>query len=171
MASIQTIVESPYYFGEISLDEVKNILFKEPPQSYLFRRLKNGNVTLATIVHHLKSNVKFVFELEIKNCNCEGALLPIQKFKSLDDFISFCNFVCPFESIESYNGVKFIKPISRKNALSLEEMAKFCIKRHYSNSIDQLNLPKILKENLENHNHVEITIDEIKALEDRPTFV
>ena len=117
MASMQTIFESPYYFGEISVDEVKNILFKEHPQSYLFRRLKNGNVTLATIAHHLESDVKFVFELEIKNCNCEGALLPIQKFKSLDQFISFCNFVCSYESF--YNNKKFVKPISRKNSLSL----------------------------------------------------
>ena len=41
-------------------------------------------------------------------------------------------------------------------------MAKSCVVTHYSNSINQLNLPQRIKENLEHHNHFDATIDEIE---------
>ena len=40
MACIMEVFNSPYYFGEISLKEAKDILKKEPSNSYLFRKLK-----------------------------------------------------------------------------------------------------------------------------------
>ena len=60
--------------------------------------------------------------------------------------------------------MKFDLPITRKNPLTLEEIAKSCVAKHYTNSLDQLNLPKNIKESFEeHHNHFCVTIDGKKA--------
>ena len=163
MASLQSIFKSPYYFGEISLEDTKNILLQEPPLSYLFRRLKNGSITLATLRH----SSKHLFEIEVRNCNCVGNFKSIQSFESLEEFIKCCNSVLLF-----FNWGKlfdnFMLPVTRKNPLPLEEIAKGQIITYFADSIDQLNLPRVIRENLISHNinnHFEASIDENKAIE------
>ena len=129
MASIEAICKSPYYFGDISLEETKKILLQEPPHSYLYRRLINGSITLATLRFQSKS----LFELEVKNCNCDGTLINIQRFKSLDGFIQQCNFVCVGLDLGSPNIFKL--PVKRKNVLSLQEKAKLSAVKYFPNSI------------------------------------
>ena len=82
MASLATIFNSPYYFGEISFEETKKILSNKPPYSYLFRKLKNGSITLAAILKIL--NKDHLVEVEIKNCSCEGTFLPIHQLEKMD---------------------------------------------------------------------------------------
>ena len=64
MDSFSTILKSPYYFGEISEEEAKKILMKEPPHTYLFRRLRNGTITMIMIQEHLGK--KEVLEMVVK---------------------------------------------------------------------------------------------------------
>ena len=64
MDSFSTILKSPYYFGEISEEEAKNILMKEPPHTYLFRRLRNGTITMVMIQEHLGE--KELLEMVVK---------------------------------------------------------------------------------------------------------
>ena len=68
MVSLENIFHSPYFFGEISLDDTKNILAKEPAKSYLFRKLNSGSFTLATL------HFQYLYEVEIRNCNCKGVI-------------------------------------------------------------------------------------------------
>ena len=49
MAGLSAVFNSPFYWGDISLEETINILKQERPKSYLFRKLKNGSVTLACL--------------------------------------------------------------------------------------------------------------------------
>ena len=155
MASLLSVFDSPYYFGEISLEETVAILGKQSNNSYLFRKLENGSITIATLID--RSNI--LYELEIRNCNCKKNLKPIQKFETLSKFVKYCN------SINENCGILFKNPVIRKNVFSLEEMAKSNITTYFGNSIDELNLPKILKENLAvpTHNHFEMTLDEKRA--------
>ena len=160
MASLATIFNSPYYFGEISFEETKKILSNKPPNSYLFRKLKNGSITLAIL--KLYGDQWCVIDVEIKNCNCEGILLPIQQFKSLEDCIENCNFVFGGH-ISGY--LNFKTPVFRKDPFSLEEMSKSCILANIRGSIDNLNLPTIIKQDLKvHHNHFEIMLNEKKAI-------
>ena len=160
MASLATIFNSPYYFGEISFDETKKVLSNKPPHSYLFRKLKNGSITLAAI--HKIFRIDLLVEIEIKNCNCEGTFLPIQQFKSLEDFIEYCNFV--FMSL--WTQISYFKtPIFRKNPFSLEEISKSCTLVNYRNSLDSLIIPKVIKQNLKlHHDHFEIMYNEKEAI-------
>ena len=50
MAGLSAVFNSPFYWGDISLEETINILEQERPKSYLFRKLKNGSVTLACLI-------------------------------------------------------------------------------------------------------------------------
>ena len=154
---MKSIFESLCYFGEISLEETKNILKKEPPKSFLFRRLKNGCITLATLEQSGK-----LLDVEVKNCNCKGTVKPINKFKNLAQFIEYCNYIFARSKWKTQN--KFKTPVTRKNILPLEEMAKCCIETHFHNSIKGLNLPNENTENLKNnHNHFDASIDEKEA--------
>ena len=152
MASLQTIFKSPYYFGEISSEETKKILQNNPPRSYLFRRLENGAITLATLCFSLH-----LFEIEVRNCNCKRSFKNIESFRNLEAGIRYCNNVFCLIKLDtefSQGGFNLFKfPVLRKNALPLEEMAKSCVRTHYVNSIDKLNLPNIIKNNLGNHDH------------------
>ena len=49
MASLSEVLNSPYYWGDISLEETIATLEREPQKSYLFRKLKNGSITLASL--------------------------------------------------------------------------------------------------------------------------
>ena len=163
MASLQNIFDSPYYFGEISLEETKRILLKEPSQSYLFRRLKSGTVTMATLFDFFSNNQ--LLEIEVKNCDCDGAFQNIQSSKNLEKFIENCNFVLnPFKCTKKFNlPVTRNTPITH-NPQSLEDITNFFMANHFSSSIDQLNIPKKIKENLyQNHKHFELAIDENEA--------
>ena len=158
MPTFQTVYKSPYYFGEISLEEAKNILKQNPPNSYLFRREENGTVTLATLYQGRE-----LLELEIMNCDC--GVCPKETYQR--DNESLAHFVKSFDQAEltieslkqasasnSYPLLQLKQPISRKNTLPLEEMAKYSIQSNYPNSIHQLKLPKIIKDNLIHHpNH------------------
>ena len=99
-----------------------------------------------------------LWDVEIKNCSCEGLFLPLQRFKSLEDFIEYCDFVC---------GLSFFKtPIFRKNPFSLEKIAKSCILVNYKNSMDNLIIPKIVKQDLRiNHDHFGVMLNEKEAME------
>ena len=163
MASLQSIFKSPHYFGEISLEDTKNILQQEPPLSYLFRRLKNGTVTLATLFDFLSNDQ--LLEIEIKDCDCDGAFQNVQSSKNLERFIENCNFVFnPFKGTKKFNlPVTRNTPITH-NPQSLEDITKFFMANHFASSIDQLNIPKKIKENLyQNHKHFELAIDENEA--------
>ena len=165
MASLATIFNSPYYFGEISFEETKKILSNKPPNSYLFRKLKNGSITISTLMK-LIGDYWHLWDVEIKNCNCEGLFLPLQRFKSLEDFIEYCDFVCrPLGGISLVDSF-FKTPIFRKNPFSLEEMAKSFILVSYKNSMDNLIIPKIVKQDLRiNHDHFGVMINEKEAIE------
>ena len=70
MDSISKVLKSPFYFGEISEEETKNILMKEPPNSYLLRRKTNKTITLAIIFDSLiKNGKKFQEVKHIRNEN------------------------------------------------------------------------------------------------------
>ena len=162
MASLQTIFNSSYYFGEISMETTKRILSEEQPKSYLFRK-KNGTVTLATLFDFFRNDQ--LLEIEIKNCDCDGGFEKIQSNKNLQEFIDSCNFVLsPFKGIK-----RFSIPVKRnnkiiQNPLSLEDITKCFVVNHFSHSIDQLNLPKKIKETLNGHDkHFELAIDEKEA--------
>ena len=125
--------------------------------SYLFRKCSNGSVTLATLFWFPEDIGHQLFEVEIKNCDCEGTLLPIKKFNNLEEFIEYCNFVC------SPKNIMFRLPILRKNPFPLEEMAKSCLLTNFGDSIDKLLLPKRIREDFQlHHDHFEITYDEKK---------
>ena len=140
MASLQTIFKSPYYFGEISLEETKSILLQEPPKSYLFRKLNNGTVTLATL------RDEQLLEVEVKNCNCEGTIISIERFKSLEEFLQYCNRINNFY-ISLDPKIAYEVPVARKNPFSLEEMTRFCVAERYKDSINELIIPKMIKKN------------------------
>ena len=76
-----SILKSPYYFGEISIEETKNILLQEPHKSYLFRRLQNGKFTWAIVYDSIKG--KRLFEMEVRTRINEEISIPIDKFKRL----------------------------------------------------------------------------------------
>ena len=113
MISLENVFQSPYYFGEISLYDTKNILYNEPAQSYLFRKLNNGVFTVATL------QFKYLYEVEIKDCNCKGTLLPLQRFTSLKNFVEHCNDAC--KDVFGQKSI-FCLPVKRKFALSLQEI-------------------------------------------------
>ena len=163
MALIMEVFNSPYYFGEISLMEAKNILTKEPANSYLFRKLKDGSVTMATLI----DNSRYLFELEIKNCSCDKFLLPIQRFQCLKEFVEYCNSV-----VTKFTIVRFNLPVKRRTPFSLEDIANSLVITQFENSLDQLILPKNLKENfsISCHNHFEILFDEKEASKQNSNF-
>ena len=43
------VLNLPFYWGKIELDETIAILEQEPPRSYLFRKLESGSVTMACL--------------------------------------------------------------------------------------------------------------------------
>ena len=162
MACLQTIFNSEEFFGEISMETTKSILAKEPPKSYLFRQ-KNGTVTMATLFDFFRKDQ--LLEIEVKNCDCDGGFQKIQSNKNLQEFIDSCNFVLsPFKGIK-----RFSIPVKRntkivQNPLSLEDITKCFVLNHFSHSIDQLNLPKKIKETFNGHHkHFELVIDEKEA--------
>ena len=124
MVSMKSIFRSPFYFGKISLEDTKKILQKEPPKSFLFRRLKNGSITLATLEPSGK-----LLDVEVKNCDCKGTVKSINKFTNLTQFIEYCNYIFASSKWKTQN--KFKTPVTRKNTLPLEEMAKYCIETHF----------------------------------------
>ena len=60
MASISEVYTSPYYWGDIKLKETIAILEQAPPSSYLFRRLKSGSVTIASLYNSKVTYFLFV---------------------------------------------------------------------------------------------------------------
>ena len=145
MDPFSPILKSSCYFGEISEEETKNILMEGPPHSYLYRRLKNGSFTIATIQEFLGE--KELIETVVKTSyypfyNPIGKTLPKDQkemiFQNHERFLNFRDF---FEKR---------KPIQRKNPLPLEEMAKSYVAKTYKNFLDQLELPKIVKEEVKN---------------------
>ena len=145
MDPFSPILKSSCYFGEISEEETKNILMRESPHSYLYRRLKNGSFTIATIQEFLGE--KELIETVVKTSyypfyNAISKTLPKDQkemiFQNHERFLNFRDF---FEKL---------KPIKRKNPLPLEEMAKSYVAKTYKNFLDQLELPKIVKEEVKN---------------------
>ena len=124
--------------------------------------MKNGIINLAT----LSVNSEYLLELEVKNCDCPGTLTNIEKFKNLEEFIDYCNFIYRYINCSNTDfdvcKRKFKESVIRKNPLSLEEMAKCCVKNHFGNSIDELELPNLIKNDLKNDqkSHFEVSIDE-----------
>ena len=141
MTSLQKIHTSPYYFGEIPLTEVKNILQNEPPKSYLFRRLENGVITLATTYDYFKT--KKLLEMELKSCNCTQLSIPIQDLKSFREGCQNLDLMVNFGL-----GIEKFQPVVRKNPLSLKEIAKNFVSNSCETAIDDLELPKSLKKDL-----------------------
>ena len=159
MACLQTIFNSEEFFGEISMETTKSILAKEPPKSYLFRQT-NGTVTMATLFDFFRKDQ--LLEIEVKNCDCDGGFQKIQSNQNLQEFIDNCNFqLSPFKDVK-----RFSLPVERNsdiihNPLTLENITKCFVVDHFSSAIDQLNLPKKIKESLySKHKHFEIAIDE-----------
>ena len=60
MVPVSTICQSPFYWGEISLEETISVLEKERKHSYLMRKLKNGSITLA-VLSRIQSLLKHFF--------------------------------------------------------------------------------------------------------------
>ena len=141
MDPFSSILKSSCYFGEISEEETRNILMKEPPHSYLYRRLKNGSFTIATIQEFLDG--KELIEIVIKTFypTISKTLPKDQKEMIFQNHERFLNFRDFFEKL---------KPIKRKNPLPLEEMAKSYVAKTYKNFLEQLELPKIVKEEVKN---------------------
>ena len=137
MDSFSSILKSPYYFGEISEEKAKNILMKEPPHTYLFRRLRNGTITIVMIQEHLGE--KELSEMVVKNSYGIKLSLPKEKQIIFQTFERFQNFLAFFEKC---------RPAIRKNPLPLEEIAKSFVANTYKNSIDQLEIPKTIKKEL-----------------------
>ena len=65
MVSISEVFKSPFYWGEISMQETIDILNKAPKGSYLFRKIKNGSVTIACLY-----TPKILRDIEIRDCEC-----------------------------------------------------------------------------------------------------
>lgn len=159
MAGLSAVFNSPFYWGDISLEETINILEQERPKSYLFRKLKNGSVTLACLI-----DSKVVLrEIEVKDCKCTDGFQPIQKFKTLAEFVGHCNI-----SFGSSLGKLFLHPVKRKNVFSLKELSKSFIS-NYVDKFDELMVPETLKKELtedfsKNHNHFEVILNEKEAI-------
>ena len=147
MIRLEAITSSPCYWGEMSLDETMNVLEQEPPHSYLIRKWKNGSITIASL-HAGLENCKKLHEIKISDWSrCVDC--PKGTIEKLEDFIEIFNVteVAPNEQ------VMFLKPVRRKNTLSLEEMTKKLVKNCTTGSFDELQLPQLIKSELELHHH------------------
>ena len=155
MVPLSRIYNCPFYWGEITLDETINILSQEPPHSYLLRKRNKGSIALALM--YVGENL---LEIEVSDCSCNGDTLPFGKFNTLEDFIENC------KKGFKRKPEKFLRPVMRKNTLSLKDIAKSCVRIH-TNSYDQLEIPQRLKddlnqEKLEQHSHFKMSLNEIE---------
>ena len=139
MDSISKILKSPFYFGEISEEETKIILMKEPPHSYLFRRKTDGTITLATLFDYLDRKELIDFEYFAGTCFCNN--LPKSKVKPM----RFQNFA---DAGRFCYGLTRGKEVRRKNPLPLVQTVKTIVATNFKNSIDELELPKNIKDDL-----------------------
>ena len=151
MIRLEAITSSPFYWGEMSLDETMNVLEQEPSHSYLIRKWKNGSITIASL-HAGLENYKRLIEIKVSDWSRCADCPKITKEK-LEDFVQTYNAteVAPNEQ------VMFLKPVRRKNTLSLEEMTKILVKNRTVGSFDELKLPQLIKSELELHHHFEIS--------------
>ena len=115
MIRLEAIITSPCYWGEMTLDETMNVLEQEPPHSYLIRKWRNGSITIASL-HAGLENCKKLHEIKISDWS-RCADCPKGTIENLEDFVQIFNVteVAPNEQ------VMFLKPVRRKNTLSLEE--------------------------------------------------
>ena len=102
-------------------------------------------------------------EIEVKHCECTDGFQPIQKFKTLEQFVGHCNI-----SFGSSLGKIFLHPVKRKNVFSLKELSKSFIS-DYVDKFDELMVPETLKKELtndfsKNHNHFEVILNEKEAM-------
>ena len=101
-------------------------------------------------------------EIEVKHCECTDGFQPIQKFKTLEQFVAHCNI-----SFGSSLGRIFIHPVKRKTVFSLKELSKSFIS-DYVDKFDELMVPETLKKELtkdfsKHHNHFEVILNEKEA--------
>ena len=102
-------------------------------------------------------------EVEVKHCKCTDGFQPIQKFKTLEQFVGHCNI-----SFGSSLGKIFLHPVKRKNVFSLKDLSKSFIS-NYVDKFDELMIPETLKKELRNdfpkhHNHFEVILNEKEAI-------
>ena len=102
-------------------------------------------------------------EIEVKQCECTDGFQPIQKFKTLEQFVGHCNI-----SFGSSIGKIFLHPIKRKNVFSLKELSKSFISS-YVDKLDELVVPATLKKELtkdfsKHHDHFEVILNEKEAI-------
>ena len=93
-------------------------------------------------------NCKKLHEIKISDWSrCVDC--PKGTIEKLEDFVQIFNVteVAPNEQ------VMFLKPVRRKNTLSLEEMTKKLVKNCTTGSFDELQLPQLIKSELELHHH------------------
>ena len=147
MIRLEAITSSPCYWGELSLDETMNVLEQEPSHSYLIRKWKNGSITIASL-HTGLENCKKLHEIKISDWS-RCADCPKITTEKLEDFVQAYNAteVAPNEQ------VMFLKPVRRKNTLSLEEMTKTLVKNR---KMGYDGLSQLIKSELELHHHFEI---------------
>ena len=127
----------------------------------MFRKLNNGTVTLATL------RDEQLLEVEVKNCNCEGTIISIERFKSLEEFLQYCNRINNFY-ISLDPKIAYKVPVARKNPFSLEEMTRFCVAECYIDSINELIIPKMIKKLLQEKCYQIITILIYPSMKKRP---
>ena len=102
-------------------------------------------------------------EVEVKHCECTDGFQPIQKFKTLEQFVGHCNI-----SFGSSLGKIFLHPVKRKNVFSLKELSKSFIS-DYVDKFDELMVPETLKKELtkdfsKHHKHFEVILNEKEAM-------
>ena len=157
MVRISEVFKSPFYWGEISMQETIDILNKAPKGSYLFRKIKNGSVTIACLY-----TPKILRDIEIRDCECNVSLYSLKKFVSLEHYVQHINSCLYFSSF------LFNYPIKRGKILSLKEISLLNLSFLNSKEIKDMIIPETLK--LEyfdyfrvNHDHFLILLNEKKC--------